>query len=375
MPKIDLLSLTLPELETILTTEGYPGYRARQTYSWVYGRGVTDFSSMINLPRALRAELAERMDAHCVTVNSVRTSTVDGTRKLSIGLRDGLAVESVLMFDGGKSTVCVSTQVGCALGCAFCATGRMGLARNLSAGEIVGQVMAAAALLDRTAAVSRVNVVFMGMGEPLANTANLFKALRILNEPDGLAIGARRMTVSTVGLPPGIHRLARLDLQVGLAISVNAADDDLRSQLMPVNKRHSLDKAIEAAADYASKTRRRVTLEYVLLGGVNDRKKDAAALADIAHRLPCKINIIEYNGFAGAGFRQATPGALARFVDYLYDRAPAVMVRHSKGADIGAACGQLFVGAGDETRRLGRQAGPGQRSRVRPRALRPRTRK
>lgn len=345
MAKTDLLSLTLRELQEILEAEGYPGYRARQIYSWIYGRRVRDLPSMTNLPKTLRSELDERMDARCVALNSVRNSAIDGTKKLTIGLRDALAVESVLMFDDGKVTVCVSTQVGCSLGCEFCATGRMGLARNLSAGEIVGQVLEASSMLARPSSVSRTNVVFMGMGEPLANTANLFKAIRILNDPNGLAIGARRMTVSTVGLPAGIRRLSKLGIQVGLAISVNAADDDLRSQLMPVNRRHPLSKVIEAAEDYASVTRRRVTLEYVLLGGVNDRKRDAVALADIAGRLPCKINIIEYNSFPGSGFRPATPGAQARFVAYLYDHAPAVMVRRSKGADINAACGQLHIAA------------------------------
>jgi 23S rRNA (adenine2503-C2)-methyltransferase len=346
MAKTDLLSLTLRELEKTLEAEGYPGYRARQIYSWLYVRGVRDLFTMKNLPKALRAGLGEKMDARCVAAVSVRTSAIDGTKKLTIGLRDRLAVESVIMFEDGKATVCVSTQVGCALGCQFCATGSMGLARNLSSGEIVGQVLEATSVMSRPSSVSRTNVVFMGMGEPLANTANLFKAIRILNDPNGLAIGARRMTVSTVGLPAGIRRLSKLDLQVGLAISVNAAEDGLRSQLMPVNQRHPLSKVIDAAGDYVSRTRRRVTLEYVLLGGVNDRKKDAVALAAVARQLPCKINIIEYNSFPGTVFHPATPGAQARFVAYLYDHAPAVMVRRSKGADIEAACGQLQISAG-----------------------------
>jgi len=343
MAKTDLLSFTLEELEETLQAEGYPGYRARQVYSWLYGRRVRDPSEMKNLPKALRVDLSEIADTISVTVGSIRTSKLDGTKKLTIRLRDGLAVESVLMFDEGKATVCASTQVGCALGCSFCATGRMGLARNLSTGEIVGQVLEASAMLSRGASVSRTNVVFMGMGEPLANTAALFKAIRILNDPNGLAIGARRMTVSTVGLPAGIRRLGKLGIQAGLAISVNAADEELRSELMPVNRRHPLSRVIDAASDYAAGTRRRVTLEYVLLGGVNDRKKDAVSLAALARKLPCKINIIEYNAFPGSVFRPATPGSLARFRDYLYDHAPAVMVRRSKGSDIDAACGQLHI--------------------------------
>jgi len=341
MAKIDLLSLTRAELEEELTDAGFPVYRARQIYSWLYNRGVTDLMEMSNISKALRAHLLVSGLVAPVRVAGERKSSLDKTRKLLIGLQDGLSVETVHMPERGKATVCVSTQVGCALGCSFCATGRMGLARNLTTGEIVGQLLAVGASSDRPIAQERINLVFMGMGEPLANGPALFKAIRILNDPNGLAIGARRMTVSTAGLPAGIRRLASLRTQVGLAISLNAATDELRSKLMPINDRYPIRKVMKAAADYADSNGRRVTLEYIMLGGVNDRIKDATALAAIAAELPCKINIIGYNKCPGSRLRPSTPGALERFVEYLYGHAPAVTLRSSKGADIEAACGQL----------------------------------
>jgi 23S rRNA (adenine2503-C2)-methyltransferase len=364
MGRIDLLSLTRDELERVVVRAGFPAYRARQLYSWLYNRGVTDISAMSNIPKALRAHLIETGLVAPVRVAGERVSSVDKTRKLLIGLKDGLNVETVLMPDRGKATVCASTQVGCALGCAFCATGTMGLARNLTAGEIVGQVMAVVGGSGRPIAQSRMNIVFMGMGEPLANCAELFKAITILNDPNGLAVGARRITVSTAGLPHGIRKLASLGLQVGLAVSLNAATDDLRNRLMPINDRYPIRKVMRAAADYAESNGRRVTLEYVMLGGVNDRIKDADALASIAAKLPCKINIIEYNKCPGSAFRPPTPGALARFVEYLYDRAPAVTVRSSKGSDIDAACGQLATAARKASRgRKGGAKGAGSKAR------------
>jgi 23S rRNA (adenine2503-C2)-methyltransferase len=351
MAKTDLLSLSRDELEGELGSAGYPAYRARQLYSWLYTRGVTDLMEMSNIPKALRAHLIQAGLVSPVSVARERESLIDGTRKLLIGLPDGLNVETVLLPDRDKATVCISTQVGCALGCAFCATGRMGLARNLTTGEIVGQLLAVGAASGRPLAQARVNVVFMGMGEPLANCPALFKAIKILNDPNGLAVGARRITVSTAGLPPGIRRLGSLGTQVGLAVSLNAATDELRSRIMPINQKYPIRKVIKAAADYAESSGRRVTLEYVMLGGVNDKIKDASALASVAADLPCKINIIEYNKCPGSRFRQPTPGALERFVKYLYDRAPAVTVRSSKGSDIDAACGQLSTAAKKAARR------------------------
>ncbi len=337
----DILGLTLGELERALSSEGFPAYRARQLFSWIHRRGVDDVASMTNLPSSLRAHLTERYDLPPCEIASARASRLDFTEKYVMRLRDGLAVETVLMRDGDKSTVCVSTQVGCALGCAFCATARMGFARNLSAGEIVGQVLAARPSAQAPLSGRRINIVFMGMGEPLANCPSLFKAIRILNDPNGAAVGARRMTVSTAGLPRGIRRLRSLGLQVGLAISLNAPTDELRAKLMPIAARYPIKQVISAAAGYASAVGRRVTLEYVMLGGVNDSLKEAAALAEIASRLPCKINIIQYNACPRARFRPSTEGAFARFVEYLYAHAPAVTIRASKGADIDAACGQL----------------------------------
>jgi 23S rRNA (adenine2503-C2)-methyltransferase len=362
MKRIDILGMSADEMEDVLAAEGFPPFRAKQLHSWAHGRGVADLSKMSNLPGPLRAFLAERADLAPCVIASERVSPADSTRKLLVSLGDGLSVETVLMKEGAKSTVCVSTQVGCALECAFCATGRMGFVRNLTAGEVVGQVMIARPSTGGAAARERLNVVFMGMGEPLANCPSLFKAIRILNDPGGAAVGARRMTVSTAGLPPGIKRLRSLGLQVGLAISLNAATDELRSRLMPINKRYPIRQLLDAAAGYASTAGRRVTLEYVMLGGVNDRRRDAAALAALAADLPCKINIISYNPSAGARFKAPTPGALARFVEHLYERAPAVTVRKSKGADIDAACGQLATAAPARRRAGLRESGRAQRA-------------
>lgn len=345
MGKIDILSLTRGELEREIEAAGFPAYRARQLYSWLYNRGVTDFTAMTNVPKSLRAHLRSTGLVCPVRVAGERRSKVDKTRKFLIGLPDNLKVETVLMPERAKATVCVSTQVGCALGCAFCATGRMGLARNLTAGEIVGQAVAAGIASGDALARARLNIVFMGMGEPLANCQALFKAIQILNDPNGLAVGARRITVSTAGLVPGIRRLASLGMQVGLAVSLNAATDELRSSLMPINDRYPIRKVIKAAADYAESSGRRVTLEYVMLGGVNDRVGDASGLAALAADLPCKINIIEYNSTPGSRFRPPSRGALGRFVEHLYKRAPAVTVRSSRGSDIDAACGQLATSA------------------------------
>jgi len=345
MKKIDIVGLSTKEIEGALVGAGFPAYRAKQVYSWIQGRGVTDLSLMKNLPQSLKSHLDRHAQVNPCAIASERVSSDGSTKKLLIALRDGLEVETVLMQGRAKATVCVSTQVGCGLGCAFCATGRMGLVRNLTAGEIVGQVLAVRGDLPAKAAQARLNLVFMGMGEPLANCSSLFKAMRLLNDPSGTAVGARRMTVSTAGLPRGIRRLQSLGMQAGLAISLNAATDELRSRIMPINDRYPIRQVIDAAAGYASTTGRRVTLEYVMLGGVNDRKSDAAALASIAASIPCKLNIIEYNECPGPAFRRPTVAALARFVEYLYAHAPAVTVRRSKGADICAACGQLSRGA------------------------------
>jgi len=217
----------------------------------------------------------------------------------------------------------------------------MGFARNLNTAEIVAQVLLACPKRKGEAGLDRLNVVFMGMGEPLANRAALFRAIEILNDPDGASVGARRMTVSTAGIPSGMRSLARFDVQVGLAVSLNAADDELRSRLMPINDRYPLRQVIDAAAYFAAEKGRRVTLEYVLLGGVNDRLKDAKALAAVAREIPSKINLIAYNGCPDLPFRAPGPEAVRRFVEYLYEHAPAVTLRRSRGADIGAACGQL----------------------------------
>jgi 23S rRNA (adenine2503-C2)-methyltransferase len=338
--RADLKGLALEELERFLVESGEPRYRAKQLVSWIYEKDVTEFGSMTNLPAALR----EKLDALAfVSGSKMVTSTRsahDGTEKLLLEYEDGARVEAVVLEDDGRVTGCVSTQVGCRLGCVFCATGAMGLSRNLTAGEIVEQIMA----LRRHVAPKHLdNIVFMGMGEPLDNYDATIKAIRATNAPWGLGIGARRMTVSTVGIVEGIRRLAREDLQVNLALSLNATDQELRQRLMPAAHRNPLPKLTKALQDYFGATGRMVTLEYVLLAGVNDSQEDANALARFAGELPCKINLICYNRIENAPFAPPTNARLERFLTHLRKKCPTVVRRISRGGDISAGCGQLHA--------------------------------
>jgi len=344
----DLKGATIDEIERLVSDLGEPSYRASQLASWIYGKDVSDLAAMTNLPAALRASLAERFTiTRSRTVERQRSS--DGTEKLLIEYADGKRVETVLLEDDGRRTACVSTQVGCRLACAFCATGAMGLERNLTAGEIVEQVQAA----SRAMAPARIeNIVFMGMGEPLDNYDHVLRAVRALNAPWGLGVGARRMTISTAGLVGGTRRLAGEGLQVNLAISLNAPRQELREKLMPVARANPLPELIEAAGYFCSRTGRMVTLEYVLLRGVNDSQADALDLARLAGRLPCKINLICYNQVAGKVFAPPGKEHTSRFLSQLRRTCPTVVRRQSRGGDISAGCGQLCTetgsGAGDD---------------------------
>ncbi|HVB74344.1 MAG TPA: 23S rRNA (adenine(2503)-C(2))-methyltransferase RlmN, partial [Ktedonobacteraceae bacterium] len=284
--KTDLLGLTLPELQQWLVERGEAPFRARQIYQWLFQRLVTDFSAMTNLSHSLREKLAEEASIGLMIVRSEQHSKDDRTRKILLQLEDGKLIESVLMLypplgeNSARATVCVSTQAGCAYGCTFCATGQMGFDRHLSAGEIVAQALYfarelraapwAAQGLPGSAPIDHItNIVLMGMGEPLHNYDNTLRALRILNSPDGFNLGARHMTVSTVGLVPAIRKLSQEQLQVNLAISLHAPTDELRSKTMPVNRKYPIEDLLAACQDYITATRRQVTFEYVLLAGVN----------------------------------------------------------------------------------------------------------
>jgi len=337
MSATNLLESTPDEIVALVEAWGEPPYRGRQLASWVYQRGVADFAAMTDLPRGLRARLQEEAVVAAPEVAG-RLASRDGSQKLVLRLADGRSVHAVLMPDDDRLTLCVSTQVGCGFGCAFCYTGTIGLVRNLTAGEIVGQAFVA----RRQAGEQRLtHVVFMGMGEPLANYAATVKALRILTASDGFGFSPRRITVSTVGLVQGIERLAREDLRVNLAISLHAATDEVRSRLMPVNRGWGLDELLAACRRFPLPVRQRMTFEYVLLDGINDGHDDARALARRLRGIRAKVNLIPFNAWEGSGFRRPPAGRIAAFQRVLLDAGLTATVRWSKGEDVGAACGQL----------------------------------
>jgi 23S rRNA (adenine2503-C2)-methyltransferase len=293
---------------------------------------------MTNLPRALRGRLAAEAVVG-VPELADRVGSRDGSEKLVLRLADGRTVHSVLMPDDDRLTLCVSTQVGCGFACAFCYTGTMGLVRNLTPGEIVGQVLAARAQLAPGARLT--HIVFMGMGEPLANYEATVKALRVLTDPEGFGFSPRRITVSTVGLVQGIERLARENLRVNLAISLHAPTDEVRSRLMPVNRGWGLDELLAACRRFPLPVRQRITFEYVLLDGVNDSVRDARQLARRLAGLRAKVNLIPFNAWEGSAFRRPPVERIGAFQRVLLDAGITATVRWSKGEDVGAACGQL----------------------------------
>jgi len=320
----------IKELEKILA--GEPAYRLRQAKQALFQDLVTDWETVTTLPAALRAGLAKACPL--AIAQQLSTSKDGQTTKCLITLDDGEKIETVLMRHDDRRTVCVSQQVGCALGCRFCLTGQMGFRRDLSAAEIVSQVLVFARREKIT------NIVFMGMGEPLLNYDNVLAAIRVLNDPDGLNIGARRISISTVGIVPGIRRLAEENLQVNLAVSLHAPNDKLRSELMPINDKYPIALVLGAIDKYIQKTNRRVMIEYLLLGGVNDSVSCARELAALFSRKLCFINLISYNTTAGQ-FKPSPPERVRQFRRILEKRGFTVTQRYRFGRNIKAACGQL----------------------------------
>lgn len=341
--KPDLKGMSLPEIEALVRDLGEPSYRAKQIAAWIFQRDVSDFQEMTDLSKALRTRFA---GVACVTrarVVDTARSSADETAKLLLEFADGARVESVLLRDEDRLTGCVSTQVGCRFACSFCATGSMGFIRNLTTGEIVEQVLE----LRRLASPDRLgNLVYMGMGEPMDNYDATLSSIRIANADWGLGIGARHITVSTAGHVPGIRRLAEEGLQLQLAVSLNAPEQRLRAQLMPIAERFSLTQLTEAIEHYTSRTGRRATLEYVLLQDINDSDEMAVALAGLAARLVCKVNLICYNEIKDSAYTPPTDRAVERFLARVRKRCPTVVRRISRGADIAAGCGQLCVPRG-----------------------------
>jgi 23S rRNA (adenine2503-C2)-methyltransferase len=317
--------------------EGIPAFRSEQILRWVYQRGVDSFESMTNLAPALRAALRRDFTLTALPDPLVARSE-DRTRKLLFSLSGGSAVESVIIPDPPRLTICISSQAGCAMGCAFCATARLGLQRNLTVAEIVAQILAARRHLDESERIT--NVVFMGMGEPLANYDALLEAIEILRADWGQGLSPRRITVSTVGLLPQLERLVR-DVPVNIAVSLSATTDEGRDALMPVNRRYPLDQLFATCRGLPIAQRRRITFEYVLLAGVNDRADDAARLVRHLHGIRSKVNLIPFNPFEGSGFTRPTDRAVRAFQDRLLAAGVSATVRVSRGRDIQAACGQL----------------------------------
>ena len=337
MPREDIKDLNIDELTAWLADQGEPAYRAAQIRRWLYQGQADGFGEMTNLSKRLRAALEERFANRRLKVAATETS-VDGSRKYLFELADGSRMESVLIPERDHDTLCISSQVGCAQGCRFCLTARGGFTRNLSTGEIVSQVRD---IMQANPDRKLTNIVVMGMGEPLANYRNMVEAIRIITDADaGLGISKRRFTLSTVGLVPRLADLGR-DTDINLAVSLNAAEDDLRSHLMPINRKHPIASLIAACRDFPLAPRRRITFEYILMAGVNDSDEDAERLSRLLRPVRSKINLIPFNEFPGSEFSRPADERVLAFQEILHRRHHTAIVRYSKGQDISAACGQL----------------------------------
>src|SRR5256714_9479167 len=342
--KIDIKSLQLAELEMVVRDLAQPHYRARQIVDWLYQKRVGAFDEMSDLPREFRTQLAEKFTFAQIDIVRVLGSR-DTTRKFLFRLSDGSLIESVLIpaspaLYGSRSdrrTICVSTQVGCAYGCKFCASGLEGFSRNLTPNEIVDQILA----VERESSEKIDNIVFMGMGEPLANFDNLTSAIRIINAPWGIGIGARHITVSTSGLVPQIRRLADQPLQIRLAVSLHGASDDVRSRIMPVNRKYNLSALLDACRYFTERKKQRITFEYILIAQVNDSDEQARQLAKHARALQAQVNLIPYNKVEGLDWMQPSSDRQTKFLDVLRADDVRATLRREKGDDIAAACGQL----------------------------------
>lgn len=335
--KTDLKNLTLEELTALLTERGEKAFRARQVYQWMHQKLVTDVAQMSNLPAALRETLANEYTLTVLRQEQVQISKQDGTRKYLFALPDGNYIESVWMQYHHGNSVCISSQVGCRMGCSFCASTLGGLVRSLSAAEMLEQIYA----ITRDTQERISNIVVMGIGEPMDNYDNIVRFLRMISDENGLNISQRNLTVSTCGLVEGIHRLAEEGLSVTLALSLHAVTDEKRRQIMPVANRYSLAELMEACDLYFAKTGRRISFEYALIGGVNDTAEDAAGLAGLAAARHCHVNLIPVNPVTERGYKEPDRSAVVAFRKRLEDLHVTATIRREMGRDIDGACGQL----------------------------------
>ncbi|MBW1817757.1 MAG: 23S rRNA (adenine(2503)-C(2))-methyltransferase RlmN [Deltaproteobacteria bacterium] len=342
--KTDLKGLDARETEQWAADLGLDAYRGRQIRQWLFKRLSASWDEMTNLPKSLRSALRDQALLTPLSLKEILTSE-DGTRKLLFGTLDGLLIESVLIPERDHFTLCISSQAGCAMGCRFCLTAKQGFKRNLSASEIVEQVIQCRRGLDAPDRLT--NIVFMGMGEPLANYHAVVKAIGNLTGDDGLNFSHRRVTLSTCGLVPEIKRLGE-EVTVNMAVSLNAADDKTRSLLMPVNRKYPLNPLLRACREFPLPNRRMITFEYILIDGVNDRDRDAETLCGRLSGLRAKINLIRFNPHAGTEFKPSSPERVLRFQEILIGRHFTAIIRKSKGRDIMAACGQLSGARGKD---------------------------
>ena len=339
--KIDLRASTLDEAEAFAGAQGWPRFRGEQIWRWVHDKAARSFDDMTNLGRETRARLAETCVIGGLEIAEVQTST-DGTRKLRLVTRDGQSIESVIIPDGDKTTQCISSQIGCAVDCQFCATAKLGLLRNLDAGEIVDQVYLAKRLLAEVDPGRRIsNLVYMGMGEPLHNYDNLVRSLQILTHDKGIGLSQRRITVSTSGLVPKLERLGGEAVRPNLAVSLNAPNDAIRDQIMPINRKWNIAKLLGALRAYPLEQRRRITFEYVLLAGVNDSLGDASQLSKLLRGIKCKVNIIPFNPHPEAPYARPSHAVVTAFQNECRRLGMPTYLRTPRGDDIDAACGQL----------------------------------
>ena len=338
MKKTDLKNLSLAEMEDMAEDLGLQRYRGRQIFHWVYGKGIDSVDMMTNLSREHRALLSQKVYISRL-IEIKRQISSDGTEKFLFALEDDHRIESVLIPEEERLTLCISTQVGCGMGCTFCLTGKGGLIRNLKSSEIINQFLTIQKNLSGDKWIT--NIVFMGMGEPLANYKNTIKAIEILTHPHGIAFSARKITLSTSGLIPQIKRLGESGLNINLAISLNASADEQRCMIMPINNRYPLPKLLDACKKYPLKKRRMLSFEYVLIRGLNDSPEDAKRVTKLLRGIRCKINLLPFNEFPGSQYKKPSEESVLKFQEVLLNHHFSVFIRKSRGADILAACGQL----------------------------------